>query len=357
MSTIQVDGTNFPTNFFLCSDWKFLAIICGIECAMATYSCIWCKCPSSERYDIEKEWSVTDSEKGARNIAEIACSTKPKSRRFSCAHAPLFPTVPIDHVVPDILHLFLRVTDVLFNLLIMDIRRQDGIELSLRSESSVTSPRLSRLEFFLNDTCKIPFKFSICKDTKQLQWKDLMSPEKLVLFEKIILFPQMPKVDEMNSLWKDFTGLYQMLHRKNISQAEADEFGISAKQWVQDFTCVYQTKHVTPYIHLMAMHIPEFLKMYGNLVQFTQQGMEKLNDQITIDFARSINHNYRNLEALRQLMEKKKIEFLEDHGFQRTPRTLISSFCHEAGHNVRTCQQASAGGMQSHASPRRVGEN
>ena len=67
---------------------------------------------------------------------------------------------------------------------------------------------------------------------------------------------------------------------------------------------------------VVAMLIPEFLKKYGNLVQFTQQGMEKLNDQTTINFARSTNHNYRNLDALKQLMDKNRIEHLEDHEFQ-----------------------------------------
>lgn len=46
------------------------------------------------------------------------------------------------------------------------------------------------------------------------------------------------------------------------------------------------------------MHVPEFLKYYGNLITFIQQGLEKLNDQMTVDFARSTNHNYRNLDAL-----------------------------------------------------------
>ena len=108
----------------------------------------------------------------------------------------------------------------------------------------------------------------------------------------------------MQILWEDFKNLHQILQREDISLAEADHFRVKAKNWVRSFTAIYQTKHVTPYIHVMAMHIPEFLKKYGNLVQFTQQGMEKLNDQTTIDFARSTNHNYRNLDALKQLIYK-----------------------------------------------------
>ena len=213
----------------------------------------------------------------------------------------------------------------------MEIRRQDGIERCTQIES-VHSSSLSKLESFLNDTCHIPFKFFIYKETKQLKWRDLMGPEKHVLLKNInlpTLFPKLPKVVMTQTLWEDFRNLHQILQREDISQAEADHFGVKAKNWVRSFTAIYQTKHVTPYIHVMAMHIPEFLKQYGNLVQFTQQGMEKLNDQTTIDFARSTNHNYcRNLDALKQLMDKKnRIEHLEDHGFQRQPGTVTCRPC------------------------------
>ena len=93
--------------------------------------------------------------------------------------------IPIDHIIPDVLHLFLRVTDVLFNFLIMEIRRQDGIERCTQIKS-VHSSSLSKLESFLNDTCHVPFKFFICKETKQLKWRDLMGPEKHVLLKNTI---------------------------------------------------------------------------------------------------------------------------------------------------------------------------
>ena len=58
LTSVEVDGHNFSIEYFLCSDWKFLAIICGIESATATYACVWCKRPSRERYNMSKEWSL-----------------------------------------------------------------------------------------------------------------------------------------------------------------------------------------------------------------------------------------------------------------------------------------------------------
>lgn len=77
---------------------------------------------------MKKEWSATNTAKGGRTIADIvSCHQKPKSKQLGCVHPPLFNMIPIDYVIPDITHLFLRVTDVLFNLIVLDIR-QDGIE-------------------------------------------------------------------------------------------------------------------------------------------------------------------------------------------------------------------------------------
>ena len=63
---------------------------------------------------------------------------------------------------------------------------------------------------------------------------------------------------------------------------------------------VYQTKHITPYIHAMVAHLPKFMQLYGRIVPFTQQGVEKLNDIYTQYYFRSTNH--RELESLEQLL-------------------------------------------------------
>ena len=56
---------------------------------------------------------------------------------------------------------------------------------------------------------------------------------------------------------------------------------LSIKSWVRNFITIYQTKDVTPYVHAFAMHVPQFIHLYGNIVAFTQQGLEKLNDRTT----------------------------------------------------------------------------
>jgi len=125
----------------LWGDVKFLATTCGIEQANAKYSSIWCKCPAEKRSDLTLEWSITDTKKGARTIKEIEESSKLGKRnknRFSCCHKPRFPFIPIERVVIDSLHLFLRIADVLINLLIRDLGIKDGLNKANRQLYKVT---------------------------------------------------------------------------------------------------------------------------------------------------------------------------------------------------------------------------
>lgn len=110
LKSIAVNGVAYAIKFFLGAEWKFLALCMGIEAANAKYSCIWCTCPSDSRHDMSKTWSITDEKECTRTIKKIqdmAKLTKRGAQKYSCARQLLFPSTPIDHVIPDILHLFL----------------------------------------------------------------------------------------------------------------------------------------------------------------------------------------------------------------------------------------------------------
>ena len=69
LTSITFDGMNFPIEYFLCSDLKFLALICGIESTTCTHAYIWCKCPASERHNMKTKWSFKGN--GACTISDI----------------------------------------------------------------------------------------------------------------------------------------------------------------------------------------------------------------------------------------------------------------------------------------------
>ena len=112
----------------------------------------------------------------------------------------------------------------------------------------------------------------------------------------------------------------------------------NAKAWVGDFCSLYQTKHVTPYVHALAMHVPQFIELYGNLTKFTEQGLEKLNDLTTQHYLRSTNHKDKEMDSLQQLILKRnRLENLELDGYQRTKRKCTCTICGQTGHNKRRC--------------------
>ena len=85
-----------------------------------------------------------------------------------------------------------------------------------------------------------------------------------------------------------------------MDEQEIEDFTEKATSWIKLFTSLYKTKDVTPYMHVLVAHVPKFLRDVGSLGKFSQQGLEKLNDDITKAYFKSTNH--RNEEALRQLM-------------------------------------------------------
>ena len=189
----------------------------------------------------------------------------------------------------------------------------------------------------LLNNCKIRFRWFADKESiNWMTWRDLTGPEKIRLFRHIDIpaaFPDLQSKEKLQKLWKDFFNLMVSLGSRSCDATDFEQF---TKAWVKLFTSVYQTKDVSPYMHAFAMHVPQFLGLYGNIVTFSQQGLEKLNDITTIHFQHATNH--RESEALKQLMEKRnRIEEQESEGCQRSKQVQRCSFCKSAGHNKRTC--------------------
>lgn len=176
------------------------------------------------------------------------------------------------------------------------------------------------------------------KNSKEIKWRDLTGPEKLKLFDKINipdLFPTVPQATNVQKLWTDFLTMYKML--QSTEKVAADVFEDKARDWLTLFTSVYQTRHVTPYMHLLTCHVAEFLRTYGTIALFSQQGLEKLNDDVTKYYFRSTNHQ--DEVCLKQVLLKlNRLEELEDNGYGCLKLSYVCRNCKEIGHNSRTCK-------------------
>ena len=341
LKNITVDDISYEIEWFLGGDWKFLALVTGIGGAIGTYPCVWCKCPKDKKHDMTLKWSFWNSAHGARSIKETNDLSHRKGTlesKFGCKNRPIFQAIPIDHAIIDTLHLFLRITDNLQTLLILALRVADAIEKKKvfnNGFDNIKYKHMATYEKFLNETCKIDFKWFVSKDTKELKWRDLTGPEKLRLFSHIdipFLLPQEDDKHIIQQIWVDFFTIYKKITNWQATVEVRDDI----RKWMSLFLSVYVTKHITPYMHAFLYHVPEFLEVYGKINLFNQQGLEKLNHDSTKSFFSATNH--RSIEAFTQLLQKKnRLEYLKDLRCMRVKAEQRCTNCTEKGHNIKTC--------------------
>ncbi len=294
LSSITVDGQTYDITYYLGGDWKFLAMATGIDSASSEYACIWCKCPIDERCLTDKQWSITDTSLGARTVEEnIELSSRTRTRHsksYNVSRPPLFPTIPLTNVVIDNLHLFLRVSDVLIDLLILELRRQDSIEKTRKFSNFDVKKcaHLGRYQEFVASLGISGYNFYVGKASKQLKCRTLTGPEKLKLLSRINiqeLLPSLPESEtiQIQVLWTQLLRLNQMFSKRpeEVTDDEITLYEKQSREWVIKFTQVYPAKHVTPYIHAMFNHVGQFMRLHGSILPFTQQGLEKFNDVMT----------------------------------------------------------------------------
>jgi len=330
LKRIEVDGTFYSIEYYLGGDWKFLATVTGIDSASCMYACIWCKCSANDRWDMDKQWSISDPSHGARTIEEnMQLASRPRSKKqYNVTHKPLFPSIPLTNVVIDNLHLFLRVSDVLFNRLVIELKRHDSLE-KVKKLSSFDPMKYHHLDAFQKfvTSLGIPsFRFYVSQNSKLLKCRSLTGPEKLRLFRNISIANVLPKlaaeeVLRIQVLWTELVEINQYLSKppEDITSSDIDKYAKLCRQWVVKFTDVYHTEAVTPYIHAMSQHAGEFVRIHGSLLPFTQHGLEKYNDITTKDYFRSTHH--RGEQALLQIMQKQnRIEHLRDNSSAKRPK-------------------------------------
>ena len=297
LSSITCGDKTFQIEYFLGGDWKFLATVCGLGLANQDFACIWCLCPRSLRYDVSKSWSLTNLAQGAKSTDLIKQHTK--NKKYNCMRAPLFDFIPLDHVIIDTLHLFLRISDVLIELLVRQLKREDAIDKKATFNSGFARDKFKDMdayEQFLH-SLGIAFEWTVDRDSKKLSYRDLTGPEKLLVFQKISIKELIPRFTDSNNLWISFIDLFSELKLDYSTDNEIEAFRQNVKKWTEEFLFLYQASDVTPYMHAFRVHVPEFLELYKNISLCNQQGLEKYNDQAPKDYFRSTNR--RGIDSLK----------------------------------------------------------
>ena len=176
----------------------------------------------------------------------------------------------------------------------------------------------------------------------KLTYRDFTGPEHWRILNSIDLDyflagTSFTKLPSLKQLWSNFKLLItEISGLSNQNEVALKAFECSARSWLELFCNIYPTKDVTPYMHILANHIGESIRLNGYIALFSQQGLEKLNDCVTRWFFRGTNHKE---IALKQIMEKQnRIEDLEE--CERLMKFSVTcSLCGVKGHNKHTCSK------------------
>ena len=267
------------------------------------YACIWCKCSANDRWDMDKQWSISDPSHGARTIEEnMQLASRPRSKKqYNVTHKPLFPSIPLTNVVIDNLHLFLRVSDVLFNRLVIELKHHDSLE-KVKKLSSFDPMKYHHLDAFQKfvTSLGIPsFRFYVSQNSKLLKCRSLTGPEKLRLFRNISIANVLPKlaaeeVLRIQVLWTELVEINQYLSKppEDITSSDIDKYAKLCRQWVVKFTDVYHTEAVTPYMqcHSMRVNLFEYMDHSYHLPNMDLKSI-MISPQRTTSAQRTIEEN------------------------------------------------------------------
>lgn len=118
---LSIDGQEVKLDFYLGGDLKFLLLILGLNSASSDYACLWCTVHKNNRWDMSKPMSFYNEKPHKRTIESIRKLWK-SDENFGCIHEPLLD-IPVENVIPDELHLLLRITDrLLQNVIEIEIK-------------------------------------------------------------------------------------------------------------------------------------------------------------------------------------------------------------------------------------------
>jgi hypothetical protein len=314
LNTIIVQETELKIVYYYAGDWKMLANSLGIQGANSRYPCVWCKCAKENFYDTTQTWSISDTKRGARTHQEqaaILAHPKPKEIiTFGYIRVPIFKDIiPLSRYMIDMLHLFLRISDTLFNLLVKDCSLADSFDMGAISKFDVSLYKhMNSLQHFLNEKCNVKFSFYWVQETKKLTWRDLVGPEKVRLFENLCLsqiIPDHEKFAQLDRIWRVF---YEILQDVKEVKVTPEELKKRTSEWLELFLTVYAKSTVTPYMHAFVFHLHEFVRLYRDINAFNCQGLEKLNDISTGQYFKSTN---KGATALHQMLKKRnRMEYL-----------------------------------------------
>jgi hypothetical protein len=300
---LEVAGVLWNFELYFSADWKFLAICLGLNGPTSKYFCPWCLCSRDQHGDLSKDWRIEKNmEQIATNYNDINGHIRP----------PLFNMISIDHIIFDELHVFLRITDRLWELMLAEIKDR-GLFNDLTRE--VIIKEMQRL--------KVPFYFWENKESHNWEYTSLMGgdKEKVLRFFNLKLLFKPSRAQLIRNLWNQFYQIYCAIRDNTTDPAQLK---CKALDWLSLFLTpsqgdptnsktfiqgLYLPSQITPYIHALVYHgwkLLEKHKTWG-LKAFSCSAVEKKNhNQVSSFFRKTLKNGgdpLKRKSAIQEIIE------------------------------------------------------
>ncbi len=316
--SIYVNDIQYQLEYYLGSDYKMLRLLYGQKASNAAEACIYCKANLSEPPDINKIWPIN------RLLSDAPDNNE-----------PIVTFIDFSKCVIDLLHLLLRITDILYSLLLSKLSKMD------RSDSNDLNRRPNLVIFFrfLKETCKLANPYYVCKKTGNFKLRSFNGNERLKIFQKMFrkrqegvrmqmqdLFPFPPNHrinrnihDDYdfffeNYIWEEFFNILKSIKKMESQPIVLEDLKRKLKLWLQSYLIINKqyrnSDTIGPYLHNFCFHLPELIEKHGNINLFNTQGLEKLNHFCSNYYHCSTNKNNKDKKYLKQLIRKRsRIEY------------------------------------------------
>ena len=128
----------------------------------------------------------------------------------------------------------------------------------------------------------------------ELDWSSLTGSDYEKLLEnipsKLCFLIHHHTHDHTVKIWISFLNLYRFVTVEIHEFSNIEDIFEKCKGCVNDFLPLWSLGRkdfdsVTPYMHCLVYHVPFFTKMYGQLLRFSGQGVEKTNDDIRKNYS------------------------------------------------------------------------
>lgn len=133
-------------------------------------------------------------------------------------------------------------------------------------------------------------------------------------------------------VWTLLKQIKELLYRDKLSPAEVELLKSKIADWGKKFVFRLGASDFPNSGHVLCMHVPHYLDLYGSLGRFSQQGFERLIGDLKA-YTRSCQAPQQDIPKGLLETDNRKLLFLEQE-FQKTIVTDVCSYCNVRGHRV-----------------------